>query len=240
MDDTRHNNDNASPNGRKIGEGETPDPTKESMIKRTLCAWEDINWFDKIIVIAAIITIVIGIATVVVVIADRYNYYFGPDEIAVMAAPEVRTLTSNGNYTDLMNDFEKYPNDYLEDEHDHDRCFNYGLAAYYTGNWERAISCFERALELKPDNPQDLNNLAAALISRNESADLSRAESLIVSAMSQRNQSASLFNNMGIIKLRRGHTDEARQWFTRALDLDPTLENAKLNLRICDQEQSPS
>lgn len=133
------------------------------------------------------------------------------------------------------------------------------LGAYYDGKeeWVEAAASYQRALELKPDNANVLNNYGFSLFMQDrldEAIDsLQTAFRLDPSSEqiktnlrlayarkgqyvralsgSKENEKATNLNNVGYMALLRGDYDEAEVYFIQAMEADPRYnETAALNL----------
>ncbi|MEM4307900.1 MAG: tetratricopeptide repeat protein [Thermoplasmata archaeon] len=102
-----------------------------------------------------------------------------------------------------------------------------GNLRFENGDFDGAISCYNEALKLSPENVAAMYNKANALlqIGRNEEA-LKILEKLV----KQNPDIEEIWNNLGNIYARRGKIEEAVEAYTRAIDLNPDYTVARYNL----------
>ena len=102
-----------------------------------------------------------------------------------------------------------------------------GVAAYQLGNGDDAVGLMERAVGVKPDFFEALNNLGAAYRA------LDRTDDAIASyrrAIAVKPDYAEAHFNLGNALHQQGELAEARQSFLRALEIAPTYAEAHNNL----------
>ena len=89
---------------------------------------------------------------------------------------------------------------------------NMGLCCYYAGQYDMALSCFERGLDLTDDtNVADMwYNISHVAIGI---GDLSLAYESLKIAISSDPNHAEAFNNLGVLELRKGNIDQAKANF---------------------------
>jgi len=111
-----------------------------------------------------------------------------------------------------------------------------GAIAYQTSNLERALACWQRAVELAPLSPQTHNNLGVTF---ERLGRLDEAAASYRRALELRPDFIEAHNGMGIVCKRQGTTAEAALWYRRAIELNPNYANAHNNLGnlLCEQEK---
>ncbi|MBL4586960.1 MAG: tetratricopeptide repeat protein [Flavobacteriales bacterium] len=98
------------------------------------------------------------------------------------------------------------------------------------GNPEKAIQDYERSLNLTPNDPDTLNNLALL------SEDTERAEKLFLEAIGQDEHHSNAYFNLAELYERQSKPKEALKFFTKAIDTESepkqmgTLFNSRANL----------
>lgn len=97
---------------------------------------------------------------------------------------------------------------------------------------EEAATAFRAAVDLDAGNEEAAAGLAGSLA---DAGRLGDAEAALVKALETNPRSAVLWNNLGVIRTRRGTLSAALQAFTRALGEDPSFEPAKANLARAEQ-----
>jgi len=119
------------------------------------------------------------------------------------------------------------------------------LAPNETGVWEtlgevraqlkkpdEAASAFRAALDLDPSNEAAAAGLAGSLLDAGRLAD---AETALVKALENNGRSAVLWNNLGVIRTRKGALSGALAAFQRAIAEDSSFEPAKANFARAEQ-----
>ncbi len=113
---------------------------------------------------------------------------------------------------------------------------NLGSALNEKGQTEEAISQFEQALRIKPDDPLARNNLAVAhydlgvVFGRKGQTD--EAISQFQEAIRIKPDGAEAHNNLGIAFGRKGQTDEAISEYQEALRIKPDYPDAHNGLGV--------
>ena len=95
--------------------------------------------------------------------------------------------------------------------------------------YEKAISHYTRALELKPDIPEGNNNRGNAYRDKGE---IDKAIEDYNTAIESDPQDAVPYNNRGIAYLNKGEVDKAIRDFSKAIECDPEDANAHNNLGV--------
>lgn len=106
-----------------------------------------------------------------------------------------------------------------------------GFSCMVTGKNSLAISVLETALEVDPQNDRATNNLAMA---HGYNGDFDEAYSHFQQIMTE----AQAMANLGYIAIQSGKKEFAIECYSRALDLDPEMNEAKEALvQLADLEQ---
>jgi len=98
--------------------------------------------------------------------------------------------------------------------------------------FEEAATAFRAAADLDPANEEPASGLSAALLESGRAAD---AEAALTKAIAANGKSAILWNNLGVVRSRRGAYPGAIEAFQKALAIDAGLEAAKANLARAEQ-----
>jgi arylsulfatase A-like enzyme/Tfp pilus assembly protein PilF len=103
------------------------------------------------------------------------------------------------------------------------------LASLYVklGRREEAIDAFERAAQLNPSDCDSLSDLAQAYLDSGRPLDAERA---LKWSVASGDEHAATQNGLGLVAVRKGDADTARAHFEKAVQLDPDLLEAQLNL----------
>ena len=97
------------------------------------------------------------------------------------------------------------------------------------GQHDEAVSCYERAAQLRPEDPGPLAELAAMLMHRGE---LEAAVARYEQALRLWPDCVGAYSNMGLALMALGRLEEARLSFEQALYLQPDLAEAHNNLGL--------
>jgi tetratricopeptide (TPR) repeat protein len=97
--------------------------------------------------------------------------------------------------------------------------YSRGICYERTGQWTRAESDFNRALELSPDQPSVLNYLGYAWADMGR--NLERAKDMIQRAAARRPNDGAITDSLGWVLYREGKIDEASKLLERAVGLEP-------------------
>ncbi len=120
-----------------------------------------------------------------------------------------------------------------------------GLAPNDTDSWttlghlrmelkkfDDAATAFRAAADLDPGNEEPSSGLSSALLESGRAAD---AEAALTKALGVNAKSAVLWNNLGVVRSRRGTYPGAIEAFQKALAIDAGFEAAKANLARAEQ-----
>lgn len=97
---------------------------------------------------------------------------------------------------------------------------------------DEAAAAFRSALDLDPASAEAAAGLAGALA---DAGRLPEAESALVKAVEANPRSALLWNNLGVLRTRRGSFSAAVEAFRKSLAFDGSFEPAKSNLARAEQ-----
>jgi Flp pilus assembly protein TadD len=100
------------------------------------------------------------------------------------------------------------------------------------GKPAEAAAAYEGALRLDPGNEDAAAGLGAALAGTNR---LAEAEEALRRASEAHPASARLWNDLGVVRVRRGQYPGALDAFRRALEVDPGFAAARRNLAGAEQ-----
>ncbi len=101
------------------------------------------------------------------------------------------------------------------------------------GNKARAIEFMEQAASLNPTDLKNLDNLSTVYFEMGRLADAER----VLRAILAQDDHHSVANNLyGILEIQRGHEEQARQYFEKAIQYNPGLAQAYMNLGILAQD----
>jgi tetratricopeptide (TPR) repeat protein len=96
-------------------------------------------------------------------------------------------------------------------------------------SWLEAITVYNELLELKPNHPDAMNNLGAALVKIGRYAE---AEDCFRQTTRLHPNYPDAHSNLGEVLRARGRTSEAETWLRRALKLNPKHISARTNLGL--------
>lgn len=113
---------------------------------------------------------------------------------------------------------------------------NLGLCCFYASQYDITLSCFERALSLANDEsmPDIWYNIGQIAIGI---GDVGLAYQAFKITVSSDPNHAEAFNNLGILELRKGNVDQARNNFTTSASLsefmhEPLFNSALLSFKL--------
>ncbi|MBI4875222.1 MAG: sulfatase-like hydrolase/transferase [Acidobacteria bacterium] len=99
------------------------------------------------------------------------------------------------------------------------------------GNRDEAIAAYERAAQLNPSDSESLDDLGMAYL---ETGRIQDAERVFQWSLASDDRYAPTHNGLGLVCVRKQDPSAARAHFEKAVQLDPDLMEAQLNLgRIC-------
>ncbi len=106
---------------------------------------------------------------------------------------------------------------------------NLGIFLSQNGRFDEAISHFQKALEIKPNDPEFLSNLG---ISLDERGRFDEAISLFQKALRIMPDNDRFHNNLGVALMRKGNLKEALSHYQKALYFNPDRAECHLNVGI--------
>jgi choline-sulfatase len=95
------------------------------------------------------------------------------------------------------------------------------------GNRDKAIASYEKAAQLNPSDFESLSDLAMAYLDTGKVADAERVYKWILTTGEEY---APAYNGLGLASIRKQDLSAARGYFEKAVQLDPDLLEAQLNL----------
>lgn len=95
------------------------------------------------------------------------------------------------------------------------------------GNKDEAIASYERAAQLNPSDCESLSDLATAYLETGKVAD---AERVYKWSLATGEEYAPAYNGLGLVAIQKQDLPAARGHFEKAVQLDPDLLEAQLNL----------
>jgi tetratricopeptide (TPR) repeat protein len=95
------------------------------------------------------------------------------------------------------------------------------------GAREEAIASYEKAAQLNPSDTESLNDLATAYLQTGRIAD---AERVFKWSLSIDDKTPLAYNGLGLVSIQKRDMGEARGYFEKAVQIDPDLLEAQLNL----------
>lgn len=98
------------------------------------------------------------------------------------------------------------------------------------GEPELARKCYEKALEVEPDDPIMSNNLA--YFYAQENIELDKAEQLARYAISKQPKRAFILDTMGWVLYRQGKYAEAEKYLYEAVKRDPNIADCRYHLAV--------
>ena len=102
-----------------------------------------------------------------------------------------------------------------------------GIMSLKSGDFQKAISCFEKVIEINPSHTSSHNNLGLVF---KELGDLKKAKNCFEKVIQIDPTHEKSFNNLGIVHLQSGELSIAKKNFERAIELNPNYANAFWNL----------
>jgi tetratricopeptide (TPR) repeat protein len=95
------------------------------------------------------------------------------------------------------------------------------------GNKDEAIAAYETAAQLNPTDSESLNDLGMAYL---ETGKLADAERVFKWSLATDDKYALAYNGLGLVSIKKQDQAAARGYFEKAVQLDPDLLEAQLNL----------
>ncbi len=112
---------------------------------------------------------------------------------------------------------------------------NLGVIYYETGDREKALSFYKKAVELEGNNRDFLKNLADFYLA--EEGRIEDALRLYIKALEVDNEDVEIYLILGNICAQMNNLDDARFFYDRALEIEPWNLNAMDNLDYLEEYQ---
>jgi len=114
-----------------------------------------------------------------------------------------------------------------KNNHDSDYYFNLGIHELDSGNFDKAIHAFEKAIQRNPSDPRIYNNLGIAY---ELSRDYEKARSAYEKAIEVNPENSSILNNLAGLSLLEGKPHDAAFLFDSAISADPLYIEPYMNI----------
>jgi tetratricopeptide (TPR) repeat protein len=102
--------------------------------------------------------------------------------------------------------------------------------AWAQRQFQKAIDCYEKALELDENSATALNGLGYILV--DSDLDVERGLRLCRKAVDQKPQNAAYLDSLGWALYKTGDNGEAKTWIRKALELAPHQQEIKEHMKI--------
>jgi len=109
-----------------------------------------------------------------------------------------------------------------------------GIICYRLNNYDLAIECFKKTVQLNPNFTEAYNNLGTSL---QEKGQFDEAISFHQKAIQLNPNFTEAYNNLGTSLQEKGQFDEAISFYQKATQLDPNFSDAYTNMGKAFQEQ---
>jgi superkiller protein 3 len=106
---------------------------------------------------------------------------------------------------------------------------NQGLAYDGKGNFDEAIKCYEKAIEIKKNNHKAFNNMGLSYFKK---GNHDKAIECYEKALKIKEDSIETFNNMGIAYNGKGNYDKAMECYEKAVEIKNDFPDAFYNMGI--------
>ena len=141
-------------------------------------------------------------------------------EVERMASKEQRDLfVKAGTYTD--------PKEEISESRKGEIAKNIALIYIEKGEDQKAISAMEDA---KKENPGDAGLLQAEADMYYRMGDMKKYRSLMEQVVEKSPEDPTVYYNLGVSTAELGEKDKAVEYYNKALELDPTMTNARINI----------
>lgn len=101
------------------------------------------------------------------------------------------------------------------------------------GSAQEAAHSMEKAAEMNLTNLQNLTNLATVYLNQGR---LPEAQRTVKAILAQNSRHGGAYNILGIIEIQRSQGSAARDYFEKAVEYDPNLSEAYMNLALLAEE----
>lgn len=137
-----------------------------------------------------------------------------------MASKEQRDLfVKSGNYIN--------PQEQTSDSKKGEIAKNIALIYIEKGEDEKAVSAMEDA---KSENPNDSGLLQAEADMYYRMDDMKKYREIMEQVVAQNPNDATLYYNLGVSSAELGENDRAIEYYKKAIELDPSMSNARINI----------
>ena len=99
------------------------------------------------------------------------------------------------------------------------------------GDYDKAIECYKKAIELNPDYADAYGGIGTTYCKK-DCYDKAIECYKIAIELESDFADANTYNNMGIAYRKKGYRDKAIEYYEKAIELNPNYENAYHNMRI--------
>lgn len=142
-------------------------------------------------------------------------------EVETMSKEQRDLLVKTGTYSD--------PKEEVTESRKGEIAKNIALIYIHKGENEKAIAAMESA---KAENPGDTSLLLSEADMYYQMGDMERYKELIVQVLEQDPNNPVLYYNLGVTTAAMGETDQAMEYYEKAIELDPEMINAYNNLAL--------
>lgn len=157
-----------------------------------------------------------------------------PAEVKAVTYEQAESIYGSGNYSEAVRQFSLYTESRPENPWGH---YMLGMSAWKGGEPDRALSAFDRSLELDPTHRKSLFNSSRVLL---EGGRTQEALDRIEKALGQEPMSNEGLRLLGRARYQLGQVDQAIEAYQRALSVDEqdvwSMNN--LGLIYIDQDRS--
>jgi Flp pilus assembly protein TadD len=105
--------------------------------------------------------------------------------------------------------------------------YNMGLACSNKGDKDKAIECYQKAIDIKPDEHKAFNNMGLAYADK---GDKDKAIECYQKAIDIKPDEHKAFNNMGLAYADKGDKDKAIECYQKAIEIKPDYHEAFNNM----------
>jgi len=105
-----------------------------------------------------------------------------------------------------------------------------GFAAWSQQQNDKAVKCYEQALDIDGNNATALNGLGYILV--DTESDVKRGLDLCKKAVERKPSSPAYMDSLGWAYFKSGEVNEARTWLRRALDMAPRQKEISKHMKV--------
>lgn len=170
--------------------------------------------------------------------------YFVYTQVESPSAPVSRPVSGAPSSAAPLKDFTRFEQAIAANPKDTSALLGYANALFDVGAFPRAITLYERYLELNPSDPNARVDLG---ICKFELGKIDSVDHVNLFAGAIRDMETALQGspghqpaafNLGVVHLTMGNVTESTRWFTRAVELNPSSDLGLRAKRILDQHAS--